>query len=80
LIDQIGSIAPRPVMLVGGGPAMGILGSEAPRMQRFASFAGSKAQGWVIEEAVHCDGPARQPAAYARRLTQFFEAAFAAQE
>ena len=57
LVERMGKIAPRPVMLVGGGVEKGLLGSESRRMAWFASAAGPHAQVWVIEEAVHCDGP-----------------------
>jgi pimeloyl-ACP methyl ester carboxylesterase len=76
LVERIDRIAPRPVMLVGGGVQTGALGSEAPRVYRFASFAGPNAQVWVIPQAVHCDGPTVQPEEYARRLVQFFDDAF----
>lgn len=78
MIDRISSIAPRPVMLVGGGKERGLWGSEALRVKRYASFAGPNAQVWIIEDAVHCDGPAEQPEEYARRMVQFFDSAFLA--
>ncbi len=76
LVERIDEIAPRPVMLVGGGRELAALGSEAPRVYRFARFAGPNAQVWVIPQAVHCDGPMVQPDEYARRLVQFFDDAF----
>lgn len=77
MIDQIHKIAPRPIMLVGGGTEKGVLGSEAPRIEHYASFAGPNAQTWIIEEATHCDGPVQRPEEYARRLVEFFDGAFA---
>ncbi len=77
LIERLHQIAPRPLMLVGGGTPMGPFGSEAARVDRFARFAGPNARVWVIADAVHCDGPARQPQEYAQRLVQFFDDAFA---
>lgn len=76
MIERIGDIAPRPVMLVGGGVEIGAIGNEARRMEWYASFAGPNAQVWVIEEALHCDGPKKQPGEYARRIVEFFDAAF----
>jgi uncharacterized protein len=77
MIDQIHLIAPRPVMLVGGGTDMGLFGTEADRVKHFAAFAGPNTQTWIIAEVVHCDGPLKQPQEYARRIVQFFDAAFA---
>jgi hypothetical protein len=76
IVERIDRIAPRPVMLVGGGREIGALGSESPRVTRFASFAGANAQVWVIPQAVHCDGPTVQPEEYARRLVRFFDETF----
>jgi pimeloyl-ACP methyl ester carboxylesterase len=80
MIDRISSIAPRQVMLVGGGKERGLWGSEAPRINRYARFAGSNAQVWIIEDAVHCEGPAKHPQEYARRMFQFFDAALHMEE
>jgi dienelactone hydrolase len=75
LIDRIDEIAPRPIMLVGGGKALSDFGSEAPRVAHYAQHAGPNAEVWVIPEAVHCDGPTQRPDEYAARLVQFFDAA-----
>jgi len=73
----IGNIAPRPIMMVGGGVSDPIFGSEAEMMiPRYAQFAGSNAQTWIVPEAVHCDGPSRRPDEYARRMVEFFDTAF----
>jgi alpha/beta superfamily hydrolase len=77
LIEIIDDIAPRPVMLVGGGQPHPLMGSEGDTMiPRYAYYAGSNAQTWVIPEAVHCDGPARRPDEYAERMVEFFNIAF----
>jgi len=75
MIEIIGNIAPRPVMLVAGGKATSRLGSEAPQAEYFAAYAGENAQVWVIPEAVHCDGPKRDPVGYEARLLDFFDTA-----
>lgn len=75
MIDIIGDIAPRPIMLVGGGQPHPFFGSEEPRINFYAEQAGDTAVTWIIEEAYHCDGPAWQPDAYARRMVDFFETA-----
>lgn len=77
LVDSIGNIAPRPIMLVGGGTSHPLMGSEGEWMiPRYAQFAGSNAQTWIIPEAVHCDGPAHRPEEYAERMVEFFDTAF----
>jgi alpha/beta superfamily hydrolase len=76
MIELIGAISPRPIMLVGGGQPRPLIGSEGETMvPRYATYAGSNAQTWVIPEAHHCDGPARRPAEYARRMIEFFDTA-----
>jgi len=77
MIEIIGNIAPRPIMLVGGGQPHPVMGSEGEKMvPRYAHYAGPNAQTWVIPEAVHCDGPARRPDEYAERMVEFFDTAF----
>jgi uncharacterized protein len=76
LIDILGDIAPRPIMLVGGGTPHPYFGSEAPREAYFAQHAGGNAEVWIIPEAYHCDGPVQRPDEYAARLVKFFDAAF----
>ena len=76
LIDIIGEIAPRPIMLIGGGRPMPLVGSEGERMvPRYAAYAGANAQTWVIPEAIHCDGPNYRPDEYAERMIEFFDIA-----
>jgi pimeloyl-ACP methyl ester carboxylesterase len=74
MISIIGTIAPRPLMLVAGGRAYPHLGSEAQQIERYAQFAGDGTQVWVIAEALHCDGPAVRPEEYATRMVDFFDA------
>ena len=75
ILDSIGQIAPRPIQLVAGGAPQPYFSSEAPRLQRYAQFAGPNAAVWVIPEAHHCDGPAVRPEEYPQRLVEFFDAA-----
>jgi fermentation-respiration switch protein FrsA (DUF1100 family) len=79
LVDIIDQVAPRPIMLVGGGKVLSDFGSEAPRMENYARHAGPNAEMWIIPEVVHCDGPARRPDEYAARLVEFFDVAFGVQ-
>lgn len=77
MIDIIGNIAPRPIMLVGGGQPHPLVGSEAGMMiPQYARHAGSNAQTWIVPEATHCDGPYRRPHEYAERMVQFFDTTF----
>ncbi len=75
MIDIIGTIAPRPIMLVGGGVKAPVTGNEASQMVRYAGFAGDNAEVWIIDEAFHCDGPHRIPDEYAARMIGFFDQA-----
>lgn len=77
MIEIIGNIAPRPIMLVGGGQALALIGSEGDTVvPRYAHYAGPNAQTWIIPEATHCDGPIRRPDEYAERMIEFFDTAF----
>lgn len=75
MISIIDDIAPRPIMLVGGGTPLPHFGSEEPSINRYAAFAGENAQVWIIPEALHCNGPAVRPEEYSRRLVEFFNQA-----
>ncbi|MEN8173498.1 MAG: alpha/beta fold hydrolase [Chloroflexota bacterium] len=75
MIDIIGEIGPRPIMLVGGGISHPLFGNEEPRVTLYASYAGDNAEVWMIPEAYHCDGPAKLPGEYAARMIRFFDEA-----
>lgn len=76
MIEIIDDIAPRPIVLVGGGTSMPFTGSESDHLQVYKQYAGENAELWVIPEAVHCDGPFRRPDEYATRMVEFFDTAF----
>lgn len=77
MIEQIGDIAPRPIMIVAGGQELPLFGSEAERLiPQYTEPAGPNAQTWIIPEAFHCDGPARRPDEYAQRMVEFFDTVF----
>ena len=76
LIDIIGNIAPRPIMLVGGGLERPIIGSEEIMQSRLLKYAGDNAEMWIIPEAGHCGGPKAIPEEYASRMIAFFDGAF----
>ncbi|MFZ5878954.1 MAG: alpha/beta hydrolase [Chloroflexota bacterium] len=77
LIELLPQIAPRPILLVGGGMERPLLDSEGDLFTlRYAQIAGPNARAWVIPEATHCDGPLQRPEEYAARLVAFFDQAF----
>ena len=79
MIEIIDDIAPRPIVMVGGGTAMPLMGSEAEHLQKFLQYAGKNAELWVIPEAFHCDGPWYRPDEYSARMVEFFDTAFSIQ-
>jgi pimeloyl-ACP methyl ester carboxylesterase len=76
LIDLIGSIEPRPVMLVAGGQPNPLYGPETLRVSNFYAHAGPHASLWAIPEATHYDGHFKRPVEYAARLVEFFDHSF----
>ncbi len=76
MIEIIGTIAPRPIMMVAGGTPHPHFGSESIRVEYLARYAGKNAMMWIIPEAYHCDGPYYRPDEYAARMIGFFDAAF----
>jgi fermentation-respiration switch protein FrsA (DUF1100 family) len=76
LVDTIGTIEPRPVMLVAGGRPHPVFGPEYLHIEPLARQAGKHTQLWIIQEASHCDGPSQRPEEYARRMQGFFDEAF----
>ena len=76
MIEIIDDIAPRPIMLVGGGTPMPFTGSESEHLKLYKQYAGENAELWVIPEAIHCDGPLRRPEEYSTRMVEFFDTAF----
>ena len=76
MVDIIGTIAPRSVMLVAGGQPDPLYGPESWLTDFLFEHAGEHAQLWVIPEATHCDGPIQRPEEYAEKLVGFCDAAF----
>jgi len=76
MVEIIDDIAPRPIMLVGGGTPMTFIGSEGDHLRLYKQYAGDNAELWIIPEAVHCDGPVRRPEEYSTRMVEFFDTAF----
>lgn len=78
MIELLKDIAPRPIMLVGGGMEQSLLRASEGDFYtyRYAQIAGPNAQAWVIPEATHCDGPIQRPDEYSARLVGFFDSTF----
>ena len=76
MIDIIGSIEPRPVMMVAGNTPHPHYGPESLHVEYMAGFAGEHTRLWIIPEVRHCDGPIQRPEEYARKLVAFFDEAF----
>ena len=76
MIEIIGDIAPRPIMLVGSGIPHTFVGSEGDHLEFYARYAGENAELWVLPDAGHCGGPHARPEEYANRMVEFFDTAF----
>jgi alpha/beta superfamily hydrolase len=76
MIEIIGDIAPRPIMLVGSGIPLPFVGSEGDHLEFYAQYAGENADLWVIPDAGHCSGPKARPEEYSTRMVEFFDSAF----
>jgi pimeloyl-ACP methyl ester carboxylesterase len=76
MIDIIGTIEPRPVLLVAGNVPHPHYGPESLHVEYMARFAGAHTKLWIIPEVRHCDGPVQRPEEYAERLVAFFDEAF----
>lgn len=73
LTEQIGRIPARPLMLVAGGRGDGPFGPEERQVRHVARHGGAGTELWVIEDAVHCDGPRVSPDRYRERMVAFFQ-------
>jgi hypothetical protein len=74
--ELIGTIEPRPVMLVAGEVPRAAYGPESTLTRHLYAYAGPHTQLWIIPEVTHCDGPARRPEEYAQKMVEFFDSAF----
>lgn len=76
LIEIIGEIPPRPIMLVGSGMKRPLFDTEGEFMKHYAGYTNGKAKVWVIPDAGHCHGPGVRPQEYSARMITFFDSAF----
>lgn len=75
IVDRIGDIAPRPVLLIYADPGVG---GECSRQPEFFAAAGEPKDIWEVPQADHTGGFAAQPVDYERRVVDFFDAALLA--
>jgi hypothetical protein len=70
LVDVVGEIAPRPVLLIGSGAE-----NEIAVNRLYADAAGPAAELWEIPEAGHTGGLRSRPAEYDQRVIGFLDEA-----
>ena len=70
IVDRIGRIAPRPVLLIYADPGMG---GESNRQPRYYAAAGSPKAMWKVPGSEHTGGIDARPAEYERRVVGFFD-------
>jgi pimeloyl-ACP methyl ester carboxylesterase len=64
----IAAIAPRPLLLIGGG-------NDQPAIEHLAASAGEPTAVWIIPEAGHIEGLRVRPQEYEDRVVRFFDEA-----
>jgi uncharacterized protein len=72
LVDTIGEIAPRHLLLIATGSAEGL---EQRVVQLYFEQAAEPKSLWLLPEATHGGGQHKQPAEYTERLVSFFDEA-----
>ena len=75
IIDHIGAIAPRPVLLIYADPG---IGGESTRQPRYFAAAGEPKSIWKVPGSAHTGGLDAEPVAYERRVVDFFDDALLA--
>ncbi|MCP5100907.1 MAG: alpha/beta fold hydrolase [Chloroflexi bacterium] len=73
VIDQIDTIAPRPILFIATGTPDG---NEQQIVQHFYNHAAEPKSIWTIPEATHGGGMSARSEAYSEQITTFFHAAF----
>ncbi len=72
IVERIGLIAPRPVLLIYAEPG---IGQEHTRQPTYFDAAGAPKQLWRVPGATHTGGLSAAPAAYESRVVGFFDRA-----
>jgi uncharacterized protein len=75
IVDHIGDIAPRPLLLIYAEPG---IGGESTRQPKYFAAAGQPKDIWLVPGASHTGGLDAEPVDYERRVVAFFEAALLA--
>jgi hypothetical protein len=70
IVDRIGQIAPRPILLIYADPGQG---GESVRQPKYYAAAGEPKEIWKVPGAEHTGGIDAQPAEYERRVIAFFD-------
>lgn len=72
IVERIGSIAPRPVLLVYAEPGVG---DESTRQPEYFAAAGEPKELWKVPGSAHTGGIEAQPEEYERRVVGFLDRA-----
>jgi fermentation-respiration switch protein FrsA (DUF1100 family) len=72
IVDRIGQIAPRPILLVYATPG---IGGEDYRQPLYYAAAGKPKAIWKVPGSEHTGGFDADPAEYERRVVAFFDGA-----
>jgi len=72
IVDRIGAISPRPVLLIYADPG---IGGENTRQPKYYAAAGDPKDIWEVPGSSHTGGIDAQPVEYQRRVVGFFDAA-----
>ena len=70
IVERIGSIAPRPVLLVYAEPGVG---DESTRQPEYFAAAGEPKELWKVPGSAHTGGIEAQPEEYERRVVGFLD-------
>jgi uncharacterized protein len=70
IVERIGLIAPRPVLLIYADPGQG---GESVRQPKYYAAAGEPKEIWKVPGAGHTGGLEAQPTEYERRVIAFFD-------
>ena len=70
IVDHIGAISPRPVLLIYADPG---IGGESTRQPEYFAATGEPKSIWEVPGASHTGGLDAEPAEYERRVVGFFD-------
>ena len=70
IVDRIGDISPRPLLLIYAEPG---IGGESTRQPKYFAAAGDPKAIWKVPGASHTGGIDAEPVEYERRVVDFFD-------